>query len=248
MPPNKPTWSQREIFQQRPERSPVMFQSWEHLLFLHWEIDASTIQATIPPDLFVDTHQDKAYIGIVPFYMRRIRPRFLPAVPYLSNFLECNVRTYVHDADGVPGVWFYSLDTDRWIAHWLARTFFHLPYFWASMKAQGTNKIAYQLRRRDQQTASHFTYSPTSNERPTKSETLDFFLLERYLLYAYAKNSQQLCRGRVHHAPYQFAEVNVPTWDTQPISWNGLPAVQGDPIHACTSRRVDVEIFGIEQL
>ena len=69
--------------------------------------------------------------------------------PYVSNFLECNVRTYVHDAEGVPGVWFYSLDTDRWFAHWLARTFFHLPYFWASMGAKRTDEINYDVRRRD---------------------------------------------------------------------------------------------------
>ena len=225
-----------------------MFQSWEHLLFLHWEIDPAVIEATLPPGLFVDTHEDKAYIGIVPFYMRRIRPRFLPAVPYISNFLECNVRTYVHDADGVPGVWFYSLDTDRWLAHWLARKFFHLPYFWAAMQAKGTDQIAYDVRRRDQDQISNFIYRPTSEEHPAEPETLDFFLLERYLLYSYAKKRQQLYRGRVYHVPYQFSTVDVPTWDALPISWDDLPAVKGEPVHTCTSRRVDVEIFGIEKL
>ncbi|NCF85783.1 MAG: DUF2071 domain-containing protein [Verrucomicrobiaceae bacterium] len=226
----------------------MMFQSWEHLLFLHWEIDAKSVQATLPPGLFVDTHEHKAYIGIVPFCMRRIRPRFLPSVPYVSNFLECNVRTYVHDAEGVPGVWFYSLDTDRWFAHWLARTFFHLPYFWASMGVKRTDKINYEVRRRDQHETSHYLYSPVSEEHPARPESLDFFLLERYLLYAHSKEKEQLYRGRVHHARYQVSEVNVPTWDTLPISWNGLPEVLGNPIHTCTSRRVDVEIFGIEKL
>ena len=224
-----------------------MFQSWEHLLFLHWETDPEIIQATLPPGLFVDTHQSKAYLGIVPFYMRRIRPRFLPSVPYLSNFLECNVRTYIHDADGIPGVWFYSLDTDRWLAHWIARKFFHLPYFWAAMHAEGKEEITYNARRRDRDQTSKFIYGSTSEEHPAESETLDFFLLERYLLYAYASKRKQLYRGRVHHAPYQFSTVDVPRWDTLPIIWDGLPEVKGNPIQTCTSRRVDVEIFGIEK-
>ncbi len=57
-----------------------MFQSWRDLLFLHWEYSVAAIQATLPDGLFVDTFAGKAYLGIVPFFMRNIRPRFLPAV------------------------------------------------------------------------------------------------------------------------------------------------------------------------
>ena len=35
-----------------------------------------------------------------------VRPALFPAVPKLSYFLECNVRTYVFDAQGRPGIWF----------------------------------------------------------------------------------------------------------------------------------------------
>ena len=62
-----------------------------------------------------------------------IRPRGLPAVPWLSAFPELNVRTYVHDREGRPGVWFYSLDAARWLAVKFARAAFHLPYHHAAM-------------------------------------------------------------------------------------------------------------------
>ena len=52
-------------------------------------------------------------LGVVPFFMRNIRPCFLPAMPGISNFMEMNLRTYVHDREGVPGVWFYSLDANQ---------------------------------------------------------------------------------------------------------------------------------------
>ena len=90
----EPNLDQRVALQRRPQdRTPVMYQRWEELLFLHWEIDADVIQQSLPPGLFVDRHQGKAYVGIVPFLMRGIRPRGLPSVPWISNFLECNVRT-----------------------------------------------------------------------------------------------------------------------------------------------------------
>ena len=225
-----------------------MYQSWENLLFLHWEVDPASIQTTLPPGLQVDVYQGRAYLGIVPFFMKRIRPRFLPSVPYLSNFLECNVRTYVHDAQGTPGVWFYSLDTNRWLAHWIARRFFHLPYFWAAMRASGSAEIAYELRRRSVLETSRFTYAAPSDGHSAERESLDFFLLERYLLYSYHQRKEKLYRGRVFHAPYQISQAQIKRWDALPIEWNKLPGTAEPPIHACFSRRVDVEIFRLESV
>jgi uncharacterized protein YqjF (DUF2071 family) len=49
--------------------------------------------------------------------------------------MELNLRTYVHDRAGVPGVWFYSLDANQWLAVKIARRFFHLPYEHARMRS-----------------------------------------------------------------------------------------------------------------
>ena len=126
-----------------------MFQQWREVLFLHWEYPVAAIQATLPEGLFVDTFDGKAYLGIVPFFMRNVRPRFLPIVPALSHFMELNLRTYVHDRAGVPGVWFYSLDANQWLAVEIARRFFHLPYEHAEMESRRTESgaLRYQSKR-----------------------------------------------------------------------------------------------------
>ena len=134
-----PTESQRLAARLRPAGRPVMYQEWRDLLFLHWEYSVAAIQATLPDGLFVDTFGGKAYLGIVPFFMRNIRPRFLPAVPGISNFMEMNLRTYVYDRAGVPGVWFYSLDANQPLAVRIARRLFHLPYEHAKMKSSRTS-------------------------------------------------------------------------------------------------------------
>ena len=105
--PPIPDAAQRLAARELPAGSPVMFQQWRDLLFLHWEYPATAIQVTLPEGLFVDTFGGKAYLGVVPFFMGNIRPRFLPAVPGISDFMEMNLRTYVHDRAGMPGVWFY---------------------------------------------------------------------------------------------------------------------------------------------
>ena len=54
---------------QRPARSPVGYQRWNELLFLHWDFEPATVQASLPPGLYVDTFEGRAYVGVVPFFM-----------------------------------------------------------------------------------------------------------------------------------------------------------------------------------
>jgi uncharacterized protein YqjF (DUF2071 family) len=244
-----PTIEQRMALQHRPDQPAIMHQRWEDLLFLHWQANADDIQRTLPPGLTVDCHDGKAYLAIVPFKMRAIRPRGLPPVPYLSNFLECNVRTYVHDAKGVPGVWFYSLDTDRWLAYWVARKCFRLPYVWSSMNSQMTgHNHRYQVRRRGEDEPSDYVFESEAETRVTDPGSLDFFLLERYLLYSFNVRKNQLHRGRVYHKPYQMSEITNHRWNSNPIAWNALPEPTGPPVHACYSKRVVVEVFPLERV
>jgi hypothetical protein len=112
-----------------------MYQRWAELLFLHWVWDPAAVQRTLPRGLTVDTFDGRAWIGLIPFFMQAVRPRFCPTVPGLSDFMELNVRTYVHDAAGRPGVWFYSLDCNQGLAVRLARGLFHLRYEHAVMQA-----------------------------------------------------------------------------------------------------------------
>jgi uncharacterized protein YqjF (DUF2071 family) len=122
-------------------------QRWRDLLFLHWRVPVSTVQRTLPEGLTVDTFDGDAWVGIVPFAMQGVRPRFFPPVPWLSWFLELNVRTYVLDAQGVPGVWFHSLDCDQPVAVEIARRCFHLPYMHARMRATRMGSVVDYTRR-----------------------------------------------------------------------------------------------------
>ncbi|MBC8149439.1 MAG: DUF2071 domain-containing protein [Verrucomicrobiaceae bacterium] len=136
-----------------------MFQRWSELLFLHWEIDPDLVKERLPDHLSVDIHEGKTYLGLVPFFMQKVRPRFLPCAPWLSNFLELNVRVYVHDQHGRPGVWFFSLDCNQPIAVELARRLFHLPYQHASMSAEPADGFRnYSCLRKGQEPPASYLY------------------------------------------------------------------------------------------
>lgn len=251
-----PTPTQRLAVRQRPiGRQIVMFQTWRALLFLHWELDPQRIQATLPPGLTVDTFDGRAYIGVVPFYMHAIRPRFCPAVPGISYFLETNVRTYVHDRHGRPGVWFYSLDANQRLAVYLARTFFKLPYFYADMSASRTttstcDHVDYTMQRATDSTVTpiHFKYEghgPVSHARPG---TLEYFLAERYLLFAFDSDRSQLFAGQVYHQPYPLQRARVHHNSDHLLTLAGFDAPQRPPDHILFSPGVTVDVYAIQKV
>lgn len=257
-----PTLEQRAATRVRPARSPVMFQSWSHLLFLHWRWDAAAIQATLPEGLFVDTYDGQAYLGVVPFWMDAVRPRFCPPLPGLSWFLELNLRTYVHTADGTPGVWFYSLDCNQPVAVHLARSLFSLPYVHArqtgvrpsahnnhraDFKSQRTPLSADQLSGK-YRWSNNFQYNaiPGSTPAPAIPGTLEYFLAERYILFSRSARTGRLAFGRVWHRPYQLAPAHVDCGTTL-FGDNGFPQPETFG-HSMVCPGVDVSIYPLRRL
>ena len=87
-----------------PQTPWLLFMRWHDLLFAHWPIGVDSIRSLIPAVLDIDTFDGSAWIGVVPFHMSGVRPRFVP-IPLA--FPELNVRTYVKYR-GKTGVWFFG--------------------------------------------------------------------------------------------------------------------------------------------
>ena len=231
----------------RPSEPVVMRQRWLDLLFLHWSVPAESLQALLPPGLALDTFEGRAYIGLVPFTMRGVRPAFLPAIAPLSNFAEVNVRTYVHHQGENPGVWFFSLDAANALAVKIARAAFKLPYYFAEMKVtQKDGEIYYESRRKSEPNAAQcvIRYRPSGEIRPAVPGTLEHFLAERYILYSYANGA--LCRGRVYHTPYPLQTAAVSELDENLIAAAGIVRPVSAPL-VHFARGVDVRIFPLRR-
>ena len=224
----------------RPSGMPVMHQDWHKLLFLHWEMPVDAIRPLIPDRLNIDTYDGKAWISVTPLTITDVRPPCLPAVPYFSWLYELNVRTYVY-LDGVPGVWFFSLDANNFLAVLGARTFFSLPYFNARILCQTAGEDVVFKSVRDG-TKAGFAASWTVGDALPIAEpgSLDFFLVERYCLYA--ASGKWIYRCRINHKPWPLQEtVDLKDLDFSVVTADGLPAPVGEPkLHCGGPVEVDV--------
>lgn len=110
----------------RVER-PVMVQQWVDVVFIHWPLPPDRVQRLLPPGVEVDTFEGRAWVGLVPFRMEGLGFPGLSPLPLVGTFPEVNVRTYVRSG-AHRGVWFFSLDVDRFLPALVARTAYGLPY------------------------------------------------------------------------------------------------------------------------
>ena len=115
----------------------AMTQRWNDLLFAHWPVPAAQMAALLPEGLEADTFQGSAWLGVVPFWMDRIKVRGVPPIPGARSFPDLNLRTYVRDQrTGTPGVYFFSLDAQQSAGSGGGAHFYHLPYYWAEMRLE----------------------------------------------------------------------------------------------------------------
>jgi len=186
--------------------------SWHDLAFLHWPVRAQTLREKIPPGLTLDTFENEAFVGIVPFHMTGVRPRGVPPLPGVSSFVELNVRTYVV-AQGKPGVWFFSLDATSRLAVRGARWLFHLPYFDARMSSSRRDGFVHYRSERIHRGVPEARFAARYRGTGSASGSeLERWLTERYCLYA-ANEGGRLFRGDIHHPPWplQIGEVEIET-------------------------------------
>jgi hypothetical protein len=227
-----------------PEGRWIMAQSWHDLLFAHWPLSAALLRPHIPPELEIDTFEGQAWIGVIPFRMSGVRLRMTPSIPWLSAFPELNVRTYVV-ADGKPGVWFFSLDAGNPVAVAIARAWFHLPYFRARMWCEEREGwIEYGSARTHRGAANgelRCRYRPVGAEFSAQHGSLEYFLTERYCLYA-ADGRERVIRGEIHHAawPLQIAEAEFEKNTMTKAAGLSLPP-QKPLLHF--AKRQDVEVW-----
>jgi uncharacterized protein len=227
----------------RPDGRPAGTQKWRELLFLHWSFPLEVVRPLVPSSLELDTWQGRAWIGLVPFAMREIRSSWMPRRPSF-DFLETNVRTYVHHR-GEPGVYFMSLEASSWLAVRVARAVWRLPYFHATMQASRDGEtLAYDSVRRSGDAPymrARWRLGPELG--PSQLGTLEHFLLERYTLFSL--RGERVRRGQVHHVPYPAQQATLESLDQTLVSAAGLPLDKATPpetVHYASG--VDVEVFG----
>jgi uncharacterized protein YqjF (DUF2071 family) len=228
-----------------PREPWVMGQRWSDLIFIHRPAKLDEVRALVPPALTLDLHDGTAWVSVTPFYLSHLHPRGIPPLPFVSEFPELNVRTYV-TYGGKPGVYFFSLDAGNALAVYGARTFYHLPYFRAAMHVREARDgtIHYHSRRTHRgapRAELSARYRPAGAVTHSRAGTLDHWLTERYCLYA-LDTRRRVYRAEIHHVPWPLQPAEVEIQGDTMAAAAGL-SLSAEPMRLSFSRRLDVLVW-----
>ncbi|MCH1481813.1 MAG: DUF2071 domain-containing protein [Candidatus Poseidoniaceae archaeon] len=190
-----------------PKRRHTLDQEWRFLTFMHWRVDIEKLRPHVPKGLEIDTFEGYAYIGLVPFMMKHVRPSWFVSTPGISNFPEFNIRTYVKK-DGIAGVFFLTLEAKSLVTCNFAPRTYGLPYRYAKGSVK---KIGENWNWNSSRNHGLFKLAGTTEvigeQMQAQPGSLEEFLFERYSLYTSHKGS--LRRGYTHHNKWKFQLAKV---------------------------------------
>jgi uncharacterized protein YqjF (DUF2071 family) len=216
-----------------------MVQQWRDLAYIHWRFEPAVVKELLPPGLEVDTFDGSAWVGLIPFSMRGITVPHMPPVPYFGSFPEINVRTYVR-RDGVPGVWFFSLDVNRLIPAVVARTTYLLPYCWGGASNRIEDGVLRSKVERRWPSRAHSATAVEIGPVIPRSDDLAVFLSARWGLYSRGFFGG-LMYAPVDHEPWRLHTAHLQSIDQNIVQAAGLPAPTGEA-HVMFSPGVSVRI------
>jgi uncharacterized protein YqjF (DUF2071 family) len=216
-----------------PLRDWKYYQEWHDTVFFHWKVPRLLLEEFIPEELELDTFNNIAWVSLVAFEVKNMRMRNLPVLPFISHFHEINIRTYVIK-DGVPGIYLFSIETDKFIEVLFSRLFIGLPYQKSEIIRNETSLLS------DNITLNSHLNIEFNKVSFNEKTTLDFWLSERHALYE--KGHEEIFRFDVHHPEWQLQKLNAKIlkikYNAGKYTLNSYP----DKIHY--SKKAEVILWG----
>ncbi len=220
------------------EGKPTLTSDWNRAVFIHFEVPANILQPLVPFEL--DLWHGKAYVSLVAFTMNNLRPTVggrlgaLLTTP-ISSHPFLNVRTYVKHGHET-GIFFLIEWLTNRLSVWLGPRTFGLPYHFGQLNYHHNQEDGHldgEITSPDAPSSIRYDadIDPTASLEPVEPNSLDEFLLERYI--AFTMRGKTALHFRIWHTP----------WPQTPID---LHLHQADLLDATGNWRADATVVSAQ--
>jgi uncharacterized protein YqjF (DUF2071 family) len=190
---------------------PALIADWTDAVFIHFAIAPTELQPHVPFEL--DTRDGVAYVSLVAFTQRRLRPAFGGRMTEvlsgpLAHHGFLNVRTYVR-VNGERGIYFIAEWIPNRLAALIGPPLYGLPYRVGRLRYAhdlAAGRIRGNVAAPGGQVAFEGQLAGTTFDT-ADDHTLDAFLVERYTAWTYRNGVAR--RFRIRHTPWPIARARV---------------------------------------
>lgn len=184
-----------------PSKEWTLYQEWNEVIFLHWEVSMEILQNLVPPQLQIDTFEGKPWVSLVAFSTEKVRPKGLPPFPPVSNFDEINIRTYIFSGER-KGIYFLSMEAAKLTSVKFTKWATELPYITSEMERGSTH---FEATNKNMQ--SEFRMEYKVGEKKEVKPQLEQWLTERYVLFQDGR--EHIVEFEVLHKEWPLHEIAI---------------------------------------
>lgn len=197
---------------------------WLRTVMLHYEVAPEKLQPFVPFEL--DVREGKAYVSLVAFTMRGLRPRrggWFAALPFrlIATHEFLNVRTYVKHA-GKCGIYFLAEWLPNLLSVALGRPVFGLPYRWGRLDYLHEHErgmLFGSVRAGDGRGVLRYRARVGNAFAPCAEGSLTEWLMERYTAFTDWHGWKR--RFRVSHEPWPQCAVEAEVLEDSLLALTG---------------------------
>jgi len=214
-----------------PETPWKYYQEWHKVLLLHWKVPVSFLEALLPEGIHPDLYDGNAWISLLPLTVKKHQFKGFPAWPFISNFHEVNLRTYVTHGD-IAGVYILSIETDKLTSVLMGRCMEGLPYIKSTIERTPNRYLSENINKQYSLDLSYIVKDSLNHK-----SGIDYWLTERHALYE-SRDGKLYCYN-IHHKEWELKEVQLNYkyiyYQTEEFQWPKCPP---DKIHYCKKLNV----------
>ena len=207
----------------------ILSQDWSKVSFLHWRVPSETVAPLLPAGTRPDEYDGSSWVGLIAFRMERFTLVPGPALPYIGDFPEINVRLYTVDDEGRRGVLFRSLEASRVLTVLGARTVMNVPYQWARMSIRRSEDAPPSTT--DRPGSRAIGRRRGSSSRPSSEAVVDDpladFLTARWGMHTVLRGRTRFVPNE--HEPWPLRRASLVALDDELVAAGGLPGVASRP-------------------
>jgi uncharacterized protein len=202
---------------------PLFFSDWSRAVFIHYEVDPEVLQPFVPFPL--DLRDGKAYVSLVAFTMRGLRPRLGGLVgeflfrPIATHGL-LNVRTYVNH-QGEQGIYFISEWIPNRLSAFIGPRTFGLPYRLGKLEYRHhheTGELNGTVTTGPHQLVYSAYIDPATPLHVCATDSLEEFLMERYTAFTSSDSKRRFFR--IWHPPWLQTSIDAKVLDDSLLQAN----------------------------
>ncbi|MFK7772027.1 MAG: YqjF family protein [Saprospiraceae bacterium] len=184
-----------------PNQNWQFYQEWNRAIFLHWQVDLNELKKLVPKEIEIDLFEGKPWVSLVAFTMEKIRPKYLPYFPPISNFDEINIRTYVKSKNKT-GVYFLSIEGGKNLSCKVSKLISELPYRFSK-----TKRTPHQYSSSNSKFNDELDIEFSVGKKIEDKSKLDKWLTERYALFQETETS--INEFEIHHLEWEIKELQI---------------------------------------